>query len=67
MTKLLGKRVSLIGVLQPDVSFDAAYRIASITSKEHIEILDRQADLAADLFLIMVLSGLVANKTLRAS
>ena len=47
-----GKRVSLIGVLEPEVSFDAAYRIGSITSKEYIEFIDRQADLAADLFLL---------------
>ena len=46
-----GKRVSLIGVFQPEVSFDGAYRIGSITSKEYIEIMDRQADLAKDLLL----------------
>ena len=51
-TALRGKRVSLIGVLEPEVSFDAAYRISSITSKEYIEIMDRQADLAADLLLL---------------
>ena len=51
-TALRGKRVSLIGVLEPEVSFDAAYRIGSITSKEYIEIVDRQADLAADLLLL---------------
>ncbi|MCA6586469.1 MAG: transposase [Pseudanabaena sp.] len=51
-TALRGKRVSLIGVLEPEVSFDAAYRVGSITIKEYIEIMDRQADLAADLFLL---------------
>lgn len=51
-TALRGKRVSLIGVLEPEVSFDAAYCIGSITSKEYIEIMDRQADLAADLLLL---------------
>ena len=35
---LRGKLVSLIGVLEPEVSFDAAYRVGSITSKEYIEI-----------------------------
>jgi putative transposase len=49
-TAVRGKRVSLIGVLEPEVSFDAAYRIGSISSKEYIEMMDRQADLAADLF-----------------
>ena len=51
-TVLRGKRVSLIGVLEPEVSFDAAYRIGSITSKEYIEIMDKQADLAKDLLLL---------------
>jgi hypothetical protein len=37
-TTLRGKRVSLISVLEPEVSFDAAYRVGSITSKEYIEI-----------------------------
>jgi putative transposase len=47
-----GKRVSLIGVFEPEVSFSGAYRIGSITSKEYIEIMDRQANLAEDLLLI---------------
>ncbi|HBC41317.1 MAG TPA: hypothetical protein DCZ88_05285 [Pseudanabaena sp.] len=35
--------LKLIGVLEPEVSFDAAYRVGSITSKEYIEIMARQA------------------------
>lgn len=46
-----GKRISLLGVYEPEVSFEGVYRIGSMTSKEYIMFMDKQADQAADLLI----------------
>jgi hypothetical protein len=46
-----GKRVSLLGVFQPEIGFDGVYRVGSMTSQEYILFMDKQAELAADLLV----------------
>jgi putative transposase len=46
-----GKRVSLLGVFQPEIGFDGVYRVGSMTSQEYIVFMDYQAELAADLLV----------------
>jgi len=48
-TQKKGKRVSLLGVFQPEIGFDGVCRVGSMTSQEYILFMDRQAELAADL------------------
>lgn len=50
-TKNRGKRISLLGVFQPEVGFDGVFRIGSMTSQEYILFMDNQAELATDLLM----------------
>jgi putative transposase len=44
-----GKRINLLGVFEPEIGFDGVFRIGSMTSKEYILFMDKQAEMAADL------------------
>lgn len=46
-----GNRISLLGVFQPEIGFDAVCRIGSMTSQEYILFMDKQAEIAADLLI----------------
>jgi len=46
-----GKRISLLGVFQPEVGFDGVFRVGSMTSQEYIAFMDKQAEASADLLI----------------
>ena len=50
-TQTKGNRISLLGVFQPEIGFDAVYRIGSMTSQEYILFMDKQAEIAADILI----------------